>query len=83
MEGARPGSPKRCGSTAVQPAAATRRANVATCGVMPGISLITITAGPLPTRKMSRRFPSASNESLVKPSSASCHFASPVAMRGP
>ena len=34
----------------MQPAAATRRPNWATSGVMPGISLITITAGPLPMR---------------------------------
>ena len=46
----RPGSPNRLGSTAVHPAAATRRPNSATRGVMPGISLITITAGPSPTR---------------------------------
>ena len=45
----RPGSPNRCGTTAVQPIAATRRAKVATPGVMPGISAITITAGPDPS----------------------------------
>ena len=32
----RPTSPKRCGSTAVQPAATTRRPNSASSGVMPG-----------------------------------------------
>ena len=47
-DGSRPGSPKRLGRTAVHPAAATRRPNSATRGVMPGISLITITAGPEP-----------------------------------
>ena len=36
--------------TAVQPMAATIRANRATFGVIPGISLITITAGPDPVR---------------------------------
>ena len=41
-----PGSPNRCGITAVQPMAATRRANSSTFGVMPGISAMTITAGP-------------------------------------
>ena len=48
--GGRPGSPNRLGSTAVHPAAATRRPNSATRGVMPGISLMTITAGPAPMR---------------------------------
>jgi len=49
-ETARPGSPKTWGRTAVQPAAATRRPNCATSGVIPGISLITTTAGPVPMR---------------------------------
>ena len=35
-----------------------RRANSATLGVMPGISAITMTAGPVPLRKMSRVLPS-------------------------
>ena len=35
---------------AVQPAATTLRANSATRGVMPGISAMTMTAGPLPAR---------------------------------
>ncbi|SKV62567.1 Uncharacterised protein [Mycobacteroides abscessus subsp. massiliense] len=34
--------------TAVQPMSATLRAKLATFGVIPGISAITITAGPLP-----------------------------------
>jgi hypothetical protein len=42
--------PNSWGSTAVQPMAATRRAKDATNGVMPGISLMTITAGPAPVR---------------------------------
>ena len=83
-DGARPGSPKRLGRTAVHPAAATRRPNSATRGVIPGISLITITAGPEPVRKTSRRLPSASKESLVKPASvASLLLASPFAICGP
>jgi hypothetical protein len=45
-----PGVPKSEGSTAVNPRAATRRANAATSGVMPGTSWITITAGPEPNR---------------------------------
>src|SRR5947209_5851302 len=36
----------------------TRRANSRTLGVMPGISAMTITAGPVPVRKTSRVFPS-------------------------
>ena len=46
--GSRPGTPNRWGSTAVQPMAATLRAKSTTFGVMPGISAITITAGPVP-----------------------------------
>lgn len=48
--GSAPGMPNSWGSTAVQPMAATRRAKDATKGVMPGISLMTITAGPAPVR---------------------------------
>ncbi len=48
--GWRPGVPKRCGITAVIPRSATFRANAATRGVIPGISWITMTAGPAPTR---------------------------------
>ena len=48
--GGRPGSPNSTGRTAVHPAAATRRPNWATKGVMPGISLMTSTAGPVPIR---------------------------------
>jgi hypothetical protein len=44
----RPGVPNRWGSTAVHPMSATLRAKSATWGVMPGISAITITAGPEP-----------------------------------
>ncbi|SKT57377.1 Uncharacterised protein [Mycobacteroides abscessus subsp. abscessus] len=45
-----PGFPKRCGMTAVQPISATFRAKSATLGLIPGISAMTITAGPLPFR---------------------------------
>ena len=70
--------------TAVHPAAATRRPNCATSGVMPGISLMTITAGPVPIRKTSRRLPSASKDSFVKSPSSPSHLpVSPVAMAGP
>ena len=48
--GSLPSSPNRWGSTAVRPAPATDRPNSATWGVIPGISLITITAGPDPVR---------------------------------
>lgn len=46
----RPSSPNRWGITAVNPASTTVRPKVATAGVMPGISLITMTAGPDPAR---------------------------------
>ena len=46
----RPSSPNRLGMTAVQPMAATIRAKRATFGVIPGISLMTMTAGPEPRR---------------------------------
>ncbi|SHZ99824.1 Uncharacterised protein [Mycobacteroides abscessus subsp. abscessus] len=36
--------------TAVQPISATLRAKSATLGLIPGISAMTITAGPLPFR---------------------------------
>ena len=46
----RPGSPKSTGIRTVQPSSRTRRARPATSGVMPGISAMTITAGPSPLR---------------------------------
>ena len=49
-DGSAPGTPKRCGRTAVQPMATTRSAKSMTFGVMPGISANTSTAGPLPLR---------------------------------
>ena len=49
-DGSAPGTPKRCGTTAVQPMAATRSAKSSTFGVMPGISANTSTAGPVPLR---------------------------------
>lgn len=60
--GSRPGSPNSTGSTAVQPIAATRSANSSTFGVMPGTSAITITAGPVPRRRIPREVPSCVNE---------------------
>ena len=41
----------------MQPMSATRREKAATLGVIPGISAITITAGPVPTRNTSRVLP--------------------------
>ena len=45
-----PASPNRCGQNTVIPAAAMREAKRSTCGCRPGISWITITAGPFPRR---------------------------------
>src|SRR2546421_3040839 len=67
----RPGSPNTWGSTAVSPVSATRRANPATAGVMPGISLMTTTAGPSPLRKTVRVLPSWVNSPRMKSSSGS------------
>ena len=50
VEGVRPSWPNMWGSTALSPLAATFRPNSATAGVIPGISLITMTAGPDPVR---------------------------------
>ena len=66
MVGARPGSPKRWGRTAVQPRAATRRPKSATLGVMPGISAMTTTAGPVPVRYTVHALPSCSKTLEVK-----------------
>src|SRR4029453_1724648 len=57
MLSGRPGWPNRFGIQTVNPASRTKRAKRATCGVIPGISVITITAGPRP----------ATNTSLVWP----------------
>jgi len=43
---------------AVSPRSQTRRAKFATFGVIPGVSLVTRTAGPLPRRNTSCRVPS-------------------------
>src|SRR5688500_2166339 len=61
-----PGTPNRCGITAVHPIAATRRAKPATCGVMPGISEIAVAAGPVPSRYTARVLPSWVNSPAVK-----------------
>jgi len=45
-----PASPNRWGQNTVMPAAATREAKRSTNGCSPGISWITITAGPVPRR---------------------------------
>ena len=49
-ENARPGVPNMWGSQALKPASATSSAKRATSGVMPGISCMMTTAGPLPLR---------------------------------
>ena len=70
--------------TAVQPAATTRWPKTASSGVIPGASLITMTAGPLPARNTSRRLPSASKLSLVYRESAASHLPTwPLDMAGP
>jgi len=50
VDGSRPGSPNSDGIATVNPASTSRRANAATFGVMPGISLMTTTPGPAPAR---------------------------------
>ncbi len=55
--GSLPGTPNRCGITAVQPMSTTRRAKLATFGVVPGSSAITTTAGPAPARYTVRVLP--------------------------
>lgn len=45
-----PGRPNSDGMTTVKPRVTTSSANSSTAGVMPGISWITITPGPLPLR---------------------------------
>ena len=47
---ARPGVPTSEGMTTVNPAATTSLAKAATFGVIPGISWITMTPGPVPRR---------------------------------
>lgn len=53
-EVSRPGTPNRWGRVTLNPAATTRSANASTLGVIPGISAMTRTAGPLPLRNTSR-----------------------------
>ena len=64
--GSAPGSPKSTGSTTVQPRSTTRRAKSATAGVMPGISAMTMTAGPSPLRYTVRVVPAWVNAVTVK-----------------
>src|SRR5256885_10204587 len=51
----------------LKPASTTRRAKSITCGWRPGISWITITAGPLPPAYTGRVRPSWVNVDSVKP----------------
>ena len=60
-----PGTPNRCGSTAVHPSSWTRSAKATTSGVIPGTSAMTITAGPVPRRNNRRDLPRYANESSV------------------
>ncbi len=62
-----PGTPKRWGRTALKPASTTRSAKSSTLGVIPGISAITMTAGPEPRRKTTRVLPSWVNVVRSKP----------------
>ena len=66
-----PGSPKRWGIATLHPAATTARAKSATFGVIPGISAITMTHGPVPERKTSWVTPSWVNEDRAKSARAS------------
>ena len=45
-----PGRPNSTGITTVKPVATTSSANATTSGVMPGISWMTMTPGPVPLR---------------------------------
>ena len=54
-----PGVPKRSGITTVNPRATTSSANATTSGIMPGISWITMTPGPVPLRYVGWVTPSA------------------------
>ena len=62
------GVPNRCGITTVKPAATTSSANPITSGVMPGISWMTFTPGPLPLRYVGRVTPSKPCSPRVQPS---------------
>ena len=62
--GLRPGVPNSDGRTAVQPISATARPKSATRGVMPGISAMTMTAGPSPVRSTVREVPPWANSSM-------------------
>ncbi len=59
-----PGTPKREGRIAVQPISATFLPNSATRGVIPGISAMTITAGPEPIRRTVLLLPLCSNSAI-------------------
>ena len=58
---ARPGVPNSDGMRTLNPASTTRCANSTTCGCSPGISWITITAGPVPPAYTGRVRPSCVN----------------------
>ena len=64
-----PGVPKSDGMRTLKPASTTRCANSTTCGCRPGISWITITAGPVPPAYTGRVSPSYVNVDSRKPGS--------------
>ena len=63
----RSGEPTNDGITTVKPRSTTSLANCATVGVMPGISWITNTAGPLPRRYVGKLISAALNSPSVQP----------------
>src|SRR5215217_4994857 len=66
----RPGVPNSDGMRTLNPASTTRCANATTCGCRPGISWITITAGPRPPAYTGRVRPSYVNVDARKPGSS-------------
>ena len=65
-----PGVPNSDGIRTWKPRSTTRRPKSITPGCNPGISWITITAGPVPAEYTTRSSPSCSNTERVKPASA-------------
>ena len=65
----------------MNPASITHRAKRATCGLMPGISVITITAGPVPAISTFLVTPSNVMSRVMKSSSLSSKVKSCVMLR--
>ena len=72
--GTAPSRPNSDGMWTVNPASRTQRLKRATCGLMPGISVMTITAGPDPATYTFLVTPSSVISRAVKPSSLSSSF---------